>query len=413
MIGKNAVSSTVANVEIVGNEIADFHAEGFKFEKWNKITFKQNIIKNLESSFIDVLPSEINKNFTFKANDLYNVEENALSFMSKLDDTILYVDDNYFNTSCDCSMDDWLMKVTNGSNQIDRIKQTSFCKVSDYMAKCLILEEGLINITNFTKLSCNKTIKCEPYKGEVRLINTTSKIFFPDDSNRKTWLIVILTVTGVLIALIVCTFAVMLVRGGRWLKRKGYFRNIHYNPNETSHDDENTMVTMDYNETLEMPDELTLDFLQQLSQKLDDPSTHQQASEMIERLYEMFIVDDNYDNNRHEDAHLYEELANMPPPPYQEEDKPQNNNTNGARSILNLLEERLNFDNNDEDSSAKPSMTSEYSEPSDAAVHLYSELKQNQNTGTVKKSNLDLSNRPLPSQPQETFMEAGPSKSNH
>lgn len=46
-----------------------------------------------------------------------------------------------------------------------------------------------------------------------------------------------------------------------------------------------------------MPEELTVEFLHELSKRLDDASTHQEASEMIERLYEMFIVDESYENN--------------------------------------------------------------------------------------------------------------------
>lgn len=77
----------------------------------------------------------------------------------------------------------------------------------------------------------------------------------------------------------------------------GYFRNNYYNNNQ-SNEEENTIVTVETeNEKLEIPEELTMEFLHELSRRLDDPNTHQDASEMIERLYEMFIVDESYENN--------------------------------------------------------------------------------------------------------------------
>ncbi|KAJ8937063.1 hypothetical protein NQ314_012057 [Rhamnusium bicolor] len=87
---------------------------------------------------------------------------------------------------------------------------------------------------------------------------------------------------------------------------------MQYNNNDNSND-ENTIVTVDENEKLEVPEELTIEFLQVLSKRLDDPTTHQEASEMIERLYEMFIIEDSYENNNRQDeeAHLYEELGNL------------------------------------------------------------------------------------------------------
>ncbi|CAH0546550.1 unnamed protein product [Brassicogethes aeneus] len=407
-IEKDAVHSTAATVEIIGNEIANFKSEAFQFVSWNKIFVQDNIIKNLESNFIVAPPNNDIKMFSFKSNEVYNAAPNALYFLSELDKKCVYVDDNFFNESCGCAMEDWLKGITNGSDKVENLMETSFCKVNEYLSKCYTLPMGLLNMRNFTELSCtNKSIKCEPYNGEVRLVNNSSKIFLNENNNKQTWVIIILTIGGLLIVIAMISFIIMLIRGGRWLKRKGYFRNIHYNNNETSQDDENTMVTMDYNDPLDIPDELTLDFLQMLKVKLDDPTTHQQASEMIERLYEMFVVDDNYDNNaRQEEAHLYEELGNMnmsqAPPPYQEKDeKPQNE----ARSILKLMEEKFNLPS---DESLKPSIKSEYSEPSDAAVHLYSELKQNKQKSDGSLNTMGA--RPLPSKPEE-FIDPVPSTS--
>lgn len=201
------------------------------------------------------------------------------------------------------------------------------------------------------------------------------------------------------------------------------------------------------NEKLEIPQELTIEFLQELSKRLDDPATHQEASDMIERLYEMFIVDESFENNnrwaianlpqatqhskhaklsREEEAHLYEELGNLslqiPPPPYQEQapataqvsQTPQD----GPRGILKLMEEKFNTNeptasNTDlsstSTSSSKPILTSDYSEPLDKDVHLYSELKAREEAKKDSiKSNGSMVLRPLPDRPGYMF-QAGPS----
>lgn len=173
---------------------------------------------------------------------------------------------------------------------------------------------------------------------------------------------------------------------------------------------------MDRNDKPDLPDELTPELLQTLRERLDDPSTHNEAREMIERLYEMFIVDESYTNNnrQEEEAHLYEELGNL---------QSHNNlasaasaekleQRDGAVSFLKLIEERFNMQTG-EHRENKPTLVVEYSEPTDAAVHLYSELRQNkaegsEKTGSVKSNGSNMSQRPLPDKPLSGV--AGPSK---
>lgn len=368
--------STAAKIEVVGNEISNFQSSGFVFKNWNRIIINDNIIKNLHANFVEAKTHSEMELFSFKGNEMYNIERGALNFLSHVPEGVLLFDDNFFNQSCGCNLRVWLEDISNSSKRIKLAMDTSFCIVNDLLSKCLSLPEGIINIQNFTEMICSNLTICEPTEEKIKVGNTTRKIFASEtETHQEMWFILIIITVGFLLIAIMISFVILFLRGSRLLKDKRFFRNVQYNNDELAIEEEGTVVTVDENEKLQFPEELTLEFLQILSRRLDDPASHQEASEMIERLYEMFIVDDSYENNnRDEEAHLYEELGNLnlqiPPPPY-EEDKEQN-----SRSILKLMEGKINT-NADKPvpNNTRPTLISEYSEPNDAAVHLYSEIK--------------------------------------
>lgn len=410
-INTKAIVSTVAKVEMTGNEIFNFSPGAVIIQNWNRIVMDQNIIRNLHLDFI--LPSSGSEVelFSFKGNAIYNAMEGSLSFVQKVDNAKLIFDDNFFNLSCGCDLSEWVFKVTNSTP--DYITDTSFCTVDESLSQCFSLPVGIINMRNFTEITCFNNTVCEPYNGETKTINTTGRIFADEDHpEKRTWLIVIVVVISLFILVLLGTFVALMIRGSRWLKRKGYFRNNYYNNNQ-SNEEENTIVTVETeNEKLEIPEELTMEFLHELSRRLDDPNTHQDASEMIERLYEMFIVDESYENNnREEEAHLYEELGNLnlqiPPPPYEEQSSVAIQPSASPRGILKLMEEKFSNDlpQNAKTGSTKTILTSDYSEPLDKDVHLYSELRQKDEAKKESlRSNGSMTMRPLPDKPQ-----AGPS----
>ncbi|KAJ8975743.1 hypothetical protein NQ317_015365 [Molorchus minor] len=379
-VESRAIVTTVAKVEITDNQIFNFQTHGFVFNNWNRITIDNNIIKHLHSDFIEAPLNPDVERFSFKGNEIYILDQAALSFLSDLDERLIIFNDNYFNQSCDCKIDKWLEEITNNSKTIQAVMATSFCPVNEFLSQCFSLPVGIINIKNFTERSCSNFTICEPYNGETRTIDTTSKIFLQqDETEKQNWLIFIITIVALLITVIIVTSIILLIRGSRWLKRKGYFRNMHYQNNDQSNDDENTIVTVDENEKLDVPEEITLEFLQLLWTRLEDPATHQDASEMVERLYEMFVIEDGYENNNRQDeeAHLYEELGNLnlqnAPPPYEEE-RPQTSTE--AKSILKLMGEKLNLQTDEQRPiNTASALVGDYSEPTDAAIHLYSELK--------------------------------------
>lgn len=316
--------------------------------------------------------------FSFKGNELYIIDQSALSYISELDDKTLIFDDNFFNKSCECLLYNWLEGITNSSQKAKILMNTSYCFIDNFLSRCYSVPIGIISMLNFTEKTCYDPPVCRTYDN-TNILNETNKNFLQtNDTEKENWLVIIIIVGGLFLTILITAFVVLLIRGKR-LKRKTYFRNMQYDTHSKGNEEENTTDIEDENEKLEVPEELTLEFLQVLSKRLDDPKTHQEASEMIERLYEMFIIEDNYENNnkQNEEPHLYEELGNLnleiPPPPY-EADK--NFHTTEPRNILKLMEEKFNkkyIDN--EENKLAPTLAGDYSEPTDAEIHLYSELR--------------------------------------
>lgn len=424
-IETGAINSTVANTIISDNEVGHLRTTSFFLNNWNTVNMDNNIIKYLHSDFLEVPLNPDTYEFTFTENDVYFVDPGALSFIPPLTG-VLKFENNFFNETCHCDISKWLGDVFK-SKDVFFAMDSSYCMVTGLLARCFELKEGLMNMQNFTELACKEgdTIVCEPYVGDTKVLDTTSKMLFDEnDDSRSSGLILGLTLGALLIIAVSGTIVILLIRGGLWLKRKGYFRNIRYNGNESSsNDDENTIVTVDRNDKTDLPEELTPELLQTLRERLENPQTHDEAREMIERLYEAFIVDESYTNNnrQEEEAHLYEELGNLQGPHFQRNasvpdklDAPSDD----AISFLRLIEERFNRQPTDGERSARPALVGEYSEPTDAAVHLYSELKQNKddNSETEKKSSVKSSGsgnmafRPLPDKPvQDDPARPGPS----
>lgn len=394
------MNSTVANAVISDNEVGYFRTAAFALNNWNKVNIDNNIIMHLNKRFLELPINSDVYEYTFTGNEVYHAYEGAFHFLPSLK-RVLNFDNNSFNETCRCDIDKWLEGLFNDSDVVF-VMDSSYCLITKPLSTCFELQEGLINMQNFSKLVCGEgeQIICEPYKGDTKVLDTTSKMLIDtetEETNSNSFILG-LTLGALLIIAVAGTIVILLIRGGLWLKRKGYFRNIRYNQNENSNDDENTIVTVDRNDKLEMPEELTPELLQTLREQLDDPSTHNEAREMIERLYDMFIIDESYTNNRQdEEAHLYEELGNL-----------QSHN-NLAATPAEKLEQLQASDNNEN----KPTLVGDYSEPNDAAVHLYSELKQNKvesKSGSVKSSGSNMSHRPLPDKPESNSGKAGPSK---
>ncbi|RZC41897.1 uncharacterized protein BDFB_008920, partial [Asbolus verrucosus] len=416
-IQSGAINSTVAKADIVGNNIVNFYSFGFVFQNWNRIVLEQNVIKFLHANFLlaPVNPDNVVE-FSYVGNDVFNVKPGALSFVPDLEDRVFTFKNNFFNQTCHCAIEEWIVELTTAkvSSKFKQILNNTFCTVNNLLSQCFELPVGVINLQNFTELVCNTkndTIICEPYKGETKIVNTTSMIFADNDPPAQTsWLTLIISLTSVLVLVVIATFVVMLIRGSRWLKRKGYFRKIQYSQNEHSNEEENTIETVDESDKLDISEDLTMEMLQDLSKRLDDPNTHQEASEMIEQLYQKYIRNNGPENNNQQDeeAHLYEELGNLQ---LNRVEHDPNKQQNGPRSILRLMEEKFNtqFEEIDADE-ARPALIGEYSEPSDAAIHLYSELKQNKDSESENKDSLrsrgsgSMAFRPLPDKPGSSKM---------
>ncbi|KAJ3661169.1 hypothetical protein Zmor_005579 [Zophobas morio] len=416
-IQSGAIHSTVVTVDISDNEIGNLQSTGFVFNGWSNIAFEHNIVQFLHANSIVAPFSSDVVRFSFNGNEVYKSEPGALSFVPDLEDRVFIFKDNFFEQTCHCTLDEWIVELmnANATSKINKIVNNTFCRVNELLSKCFELKVGVINIQNFTELVCNSnnTIVCEPYRGETKIVNSTNTMFANDDPPPTTdWLAVIIGTSSVLVLLVIVTFIIMLIRGSRWLKRKGYFRKMQYIQNEHSNDEENTIETVDDGDKLDISEDLTMELLQDLSKKLDDPMTHQEACEMIEQLYQKYIHSSGIENNNQqdEDAHLYEELGNLQLTSTSQD--PNKQQENGPRSILRIMEEKFNthFEDIDADDNHRPPLVGEYSEPSDAAVHLYSEVRQNRESEGENKDSLksrassNMAFRPLPDKPGSSKM---------
>ncbi|KAF5306443.1 hypothetical protein FQR65_LT07355 [Abscondita terminalis] len=435
-IQKEAIGGlTVAKAIITDNEIGTFHSKGFILNNWNRINMDNNIIKRASSFFLEVPynPDIQHVEFTFIGNEIYKIEPNGLSFMPDLQYTVLKLkfDNNFFNQTCYCDIDKWVLELLGNSGSSTLVLNSSFCTIDAVLARCFELQEGLINMRNFTQLLCGleESIKCEPYSGETKVLDTTTIIDTEEVADSNSGLILGLVLGALVVISVSGTIVILLIRGGLWLKRKGYcmrFRNLHYRADHPTPEEEGTIVAIESRDKLDVPEELTPEILQRLREQLEDPTTHDDAREMIERLYELFITGDSYTNNNRQDeeAHLYEELGNLQNPHLEQEKRLSEPEPFG---FLRMMEEKYNttalaiLGN-------KPALADEYSEPTDAAVHLYSELQNkadeisepNNRRDSLKsiQSNTQRSNhsrniafRPLPEKPKSCYeSEAGPSK---
>lgn len=378
---------------------------------------------NVEKSFIafDTIADDEVQEVTFIGNEIHNAGSKALNFISLLPrHAIVKFDDNSFNQQCYCDMGKWLRNLFDNTDMdVAFALDTSFCKVSKTLSHCFKLNEGLINMKNFTELVCgNETdeIYCEPYHGETKTLDTTATMLFDEMEENINSNMYIGIALGTLLILAVCgTVVILLIRGGIWLKRNGYcmhFRNIRLTQGEPSHDDERVMVDLERNPPKLDDNELTPELLMRLREALNDPDDDikEQARERIEKLYERYITSDSYTNNNRQDeeVHLYEELGNL-----------QQNGHSLPPDILESPTDRIKYMETRfcqaKMANQRPTLVGEYSEPTDAAVHLYSELKEHRNDDENEKKSSVKSNesgkmalRPLPEKPKDRNV-AGPS----
>ncbi|KAK9753652.1 hypothetical protein QE152_g1823 [Popillia japonica] len=319
------ITSVASNFHITDNQFKTIQEKAFVLSNFNRVYFNHNIMLNIEKSFItfDVITDDEVQEVTFVGNEIHNAKLKSLNFISHLPKhTAIKFDDNSFSQQCYCDMGKWLRDLFDNSEMnVDFALDTSFCKVSKTLSHCFKLNEGLINMKNFTELVCgNETeIYCEPYHGETKTLDTTATMLFDEMEESINSNMYIGIALGTLLILAVCgTVVILLIRGGIWLKRNGYcmhFRNIRLTQGEPSHDDERVMVDLERNGPKNDDNELTPELLMRLREALNDPDDDikEQARERIEKLYERYITSDSYTNNNRQDeeTHLYEELGNL------------------------------------------------------------------------------------------------------
>lgn len=373
-----AFNATIARTIFKNNTVGTFHSKGFALNDWSQIKIENNIFNTINPDILDVPfkstacedPCEI----TFNGNEVAKIEPNALKFISDMPDTVKsHFENNSFNHTCHCDIDEWIEGIVGGT--CPKFARMNYCLIDSVLAKCYDIKEGWVIIQNFTDNMCEDgkdVITCKVFEDDGNVLNDGFK-----EETQDTSKIILGLLLGLVFLVAVCaTILILLIHGGMWLKRKGYcvrFKNFHqYRVEDESTEVEDIMVTVEKIPETNLPEELTQDLLQALREKLEDPTTYNEAREMIERLYDHFIIEDSYTNNNRQDeeTHLYEELGNLNRPQAQEPD--QEKLPQRPFSFLRLIEERFNLVPTDQ---PKTVLVGEYSEPTDAEVHLYSEVQ--------------------------------------
>ncbi|XP_022909950.2 uncharacterized protein [Onthophagus taurus] len=403
-IGSEAVVSTTATAIIKYNKIKTIASEAIILKDFNQLLFTNNIITSLNKSFINFTFTNPNvlKEFHFVENEIYHTNPGALAFVPlllQIEPSSVFKD-NLFNQTCHCTISDWLGALFDTQNVFFALN-TSFCTVDPIISNCFKINERLINMENFTELVCGDGDKiiCEEYNGETKILDTTATMLFDEeDSGPSTQLVWGIFVIILVLIAVSGTIVILLIKGGIWMKKKGYC--VHFrdrlNHAEQSFDDERDMVEQEPCTTEEYDEGDDLERLKELLDRLKkdmespDDDIRLQAETHIQKLYEQFSATNN--NRQEEETHLYEELGNM------QNGKP--------KTLTNLHIE----------TQSKPVVV-DYSEPTDAAVHFYSELKQNKSDEddishkSSLKSNASgkMAFRPLPEKPRD-IENPGPSR---
>jgi len=362
-INQGAISIPAStNIIISDNKIRTVQPNAFAFDSWNNIFIENNIITNLGSKFLLAPYHNEIVSFSFVSNEIWNVSPGSFAAFPILQEKLekFKFNNNVFNKTCHCNISNWMSDLLDNSNNHYAFT-TSFCSVNELLSRCFQIEQGWISMKNFSDLVCGpgKEIHCSKYEGETKSLNESS-ILELEENKSNNYILYVVIITIVIVAL-TGTIIILLVRAMFWLRMKEC-------PSRPRQEDQDAIVEESY----EIP-ELTPELLAHLREQLNNPSTHENAREMIERLYEHFVVsEESTNNNRQQDEpHLYEELSSM------QSGRPLN--------YLKAIEDKLNIPYLDDDyhlppyqdtnAAPAPALVNEYSEPSDTAVHLYSELK--------------------------------------
>lgn len=403
--------SVTANIIVSNNKLTTLSPHSLVFRDWNTVMMESNIIQHLQAAFLSVPFNDDIVRFSFSGNEIHDVEPHAFDSIPELQHRVVHFrfDDNSFHEDCRCHMDEWMSTLMGGKTDVEAALKSSYCKVNHVIATCFKIQEDLISMANFTTLVCGpeQNISCEPYQGVTKTISNSTFIQEEKDPHKVTY---ILLIVGLVVLALSGTIIIIIIRGGLWLRNKGYCVRFKYQGDDTQHEDEGAMVEEDTR--IDYP-ELTNELLLELREQLKNPETHDKARDLIEILYERFVIEESYTNNNRQDeeAHLYEELGNMPNRAPQ---RPALAPTLDTDDFLKVMEEKIKLPLIDADYQPcqPPVVQQQYSEPADAAVHVYSELKNKSeadNTNTLASNGTNRSGkmalRPLPDKPGE----AGPS----
>lgn len=315
--------------------------QAFEIHEWNSIIIEGNRFEKLEpESFLAPFShnTKIKNEFIFSDNILLGTEVDTLSFIPNEPGLDVRVAGNKFEEPCHCHLERWLAQRSPSKG--NALYETSFCLVSDLLARCYNLEKGYMLMKNYTNNICGSAsqVICEESIRSYRPDILTEL----DLENTER------TVLGVIFLGVICSVGIMLlVLSGMWMKQKGAcgrmgryltpsklsFSNLCSRLFNTSNlvttssisriniheyaeiqnqinqqqkhtilpieenSDEEELVIYEDKATQTLPEELTQELLQSLREKLDDPENYNEARDMIEHLYDLIKVEESCNKN--------------------------------------------------------------------------------------------------------------------
>ncbi|KAF7989935.1 hypothetical protein HCN44_008609 [Aphidius gifuensis] len=365
-----AIEVSAATILFNFNEFHSLQKHAMVFKEWTHISVDYNFFFNLGKDAImaDEVAKTTKENpnveFTLIGNRINKAVDRSLKFATVSEKAnIAKVEYNCFDHLCDCSMIDWIQKITGKNTSVNWMMKSSLCVAGEWVEKCFKRSQGYFSMQTFTEQFCkaNTGTTCNQPDTycEQKLasptnnpcIHSAQNDTFDVDTNNflkldpTNILISILCISIILLITVsILIFSALYMKRREKLIKLSTAHNLnaihsvtdkmkreslvlstlelsvnHFN-GSLSH--ENVEIENDPNEYLShtenkasqtLPEELTEEYLKDLKNQLNDPECYSHARNIVEHLYDIIKVEENCNNNNekklpnHED-NMYETI---------------------------------------------------------------------------------------------------------
>lgn len=412
----------------MNSEFHVFREKGFELASWNNLQIENNSFDELPPNAIAAPAASIHK-LIFNNNEIETMQPESLSFIGKAATRELEYSNNYYGTTCNCNISQWLAQALD-VKESENYEAHSYCTVNEVLARCFNVHDQNMLVKKFLKEVCTKSssIRCEQIKSKVGNEIEIKNPRFPHKHkheelsarNKKVIAIVIVSCLGcVLVAILFSLYKwwrrdtegcasikVMFIsmntactsvcrrlcscgpnvgidnaRSISQLSVHDYSERHRLNESraqdsvqESSFQDQLIVPTTEkFTQTL--PEELTKELLEHLKERLDNPENYVEAREMIEHLYELTKRSDE-DPTLVFSTTLSDGEENIYDLPYENTERrvgPNNKQVVSVGTRTPSLDKLMPLS----PYQRQTALVHEYFEPRDLAVHLYAEIANN------------------------------------